>query len=173
MAYVDMLMAPVMYTDYANARVNGKNNVYVCVVPPGEALYFAWNRKGCEGVKGTVAEDYQWILIHDYEPCFYSYSSAHQECLAHVLRYLKDSMENEPRCSWNRKMRELLREMIHYANTVSGQGVPDSHKVSDYERRCCEILEGMNMKPFRRSCITESYNLYSRMEKYVENICIS
>ena len=68
-------------------------------------------------MKGTVTEDYQGILAHDHEPCFYSYDSGHQECLAHVLRYLKGSMENEPGRGWNRKMRELLQEMIHYANT--------------------------------------------------------
>ena len=38
-------------------------------------------------------------------------------------------------------MRELLQEMIHYANTVSGQGAAHGYKVSDYERRCREILE--------------------------------
>ena len=172
-AYADMLMAPVMHTDCTNARVNGKNAyVYVCAVPSGEALYFARNRKGHEGVKGTVTEDYQGILVHDHEPCFYSYGSGHQECLAHVLRYLKGSMENEPGRSWNRKMRELLQEMIHYANTVSGQGAADSHKVSDYERRCREILEqarkeyeAIPPEPYYR----DGYNLYRRMEKYMEN----
>ena len=113
-----MLMVPVMHTDCTNAWVNGTNAyVYVCAVPSGGALYFARNRKGHEGVKGTVTEDYQGILAHDHEPCFYSYDSGHQECLAHVLRYLKGSMENEPGRRWNRKMRELLQEMIHYANT--------------------------------------------------------
>lgn len=52
--------------------------------------------KGHEGVKGTVAEDYQGILVHDHDITFYSYGTEHQECLAHVLRYLKDSMDNEP-----------------------------------------------------------------------------
>ena len=172
-AYADMLMAPVMHTDCTNARVNGKNAyVYVCAVPSGEALYFARNRKGHEGVKGTVTEDYQGILVHDHEPCFYSYGSGHQECLAHVLRYLKGSMENEPGRSWNRQMRELLQEMIHYANTVFGQGAPDSHKVMDYERRCREILEQARKEyedippePYYR----DGYNLYRRMEKYMEN----
>ena len=54
-----MLMVPVMHTDCTNAWVNGTNAyVYVCAVPSGGALYFARNRKGHEGVKGTVTEDY-------------------------------------------------------------------------------------------------------------------
>ena len=53
-------------------------------------------KKGHEGVKGTVAEDYQGILVHDHDITFYNYGTDHRECLAHVLRYLKDSMDNEP-----------------------------------------------------------------------------
>lgn len=62
--------------------------------------------------------------------------------------------------------------MIHYANTISGQGAPDSHKVTDYERRCREILEQARKEyedippePYYR----DGYNLYRRMEKYMEN----
>ena len=51
-------------------------------------------KRGHEGVKGTVTEDFRGILVHDHEITFYRYGSAHQECLAHVERYLKDSMEN-------------------------------------------------------------------------------
>ena len=36
---------------------------------------------------------------------FYHYGTNHQECLAHVLRYLKNSMENEPERTWNKEMR--------------------------------------------------------------------
>ncbi len=48
-----------------------------------------------KGIKGTVTEDYQGILVHDHDVTFYNYGADHQECLAHVLRYLKDSIENE------------------------------------------------------------------------------
>ena len=79
-------------------------------------LYFAREKKGHEGVKGSVTEDFQGILVHDHEITFYKYGNAHQECLAHVQRYLKDSMENEPSLIRHRKMRELIREMVHYRN---------------------------------------------------------
>ena len=63
-----MLKAPVMHTDCTNARVNGKNAyVFICATPNGDAIYFAREKKGHEGVKGTVAEDYQGILVHDHE----------------------------------------------------------------------------------------------------------
>ena len=96
-AYADMLLSPVMHTDCTNARENGKScQVYVCATPDGKALYFAREKKGHEGVKGTVTEDYQGILVHDHDITFYNYGADHQECLAHVLRYLKASIENEP-----------------------------------------------------------------------------
>lgn len=41
--------------------------VFVCSVPDGEVLYFAREEKGHEGVKGTVTEDYQRIIVHDYD----------------------------------------------------------------------------------------------------------
>lgn len=43
----------------------------------------------------------------------YNYGSDHQECLAHVLRYLQDSIENEPELTWNVKMKEFLSSLIH------------------------------------------------------------
>lgn len=108
-AYADMLLSPVMHTNCTNARENGKScQVYVCATPDGKALYFAREKKGHEGVKGTVTEDYQGILILVHDITFYNYGSDHQECLAHVLRYLKASMENEPDCTWNKKIHALV-----------------------------------------------------------------
>lgn len=40
--------------------------------------------------------DYQGILVHDYDVTFYNYGVDYQECFAHVLRYLKDSIDNKP-----------------------------------------------------------------------------
>ncbi|GEA36703.1 hypothetical protein [Enterocloster clostridioformis] len=50
---------------------------------------------------GTPVEDYQGSLIHDHEKTFHRYGCGHRECLAHVLRCLKGSMENEPERKWN------------------------------------------------------------------------
>ena len=108
-----MLLSPVMHTDCTNAKENGKScHVYVCAVPDGKVLYFAREKKGHEGVKDTVTEDYQGILVHDHDRTFYNYGTDHQECLAHVLRYLKGSMDNEPDRTWNKDMHSLVQEMV-------------------------------------------------------------
>jgi hypothetical protein len=88
-------------------------------------LYFARDKKGHDGIKGTVVEDYQGTLVHDHDVTFYKYGTGHQECLAHVLRYLKDSMDNEKDRTWNRQMHSLIQEMIHYRNGLSESEEPD------------------------------------------------
>ena len=171
--YADILLSPVMHTDCTNAKVNGKScYVYVCATPDGKPLYFAREKKGHKGVKGTVTEDYQGILVHDHEITFYNYGAEHQECLAHVLRYLKDSIDNEPDRTWNKDMRSLIQEMIHYRNGIPSSEAPDPEKVSSFEKRYREILETAK-KEYEYippgDYYRDGYNLYQRMEKYMSN----
>ena len=169
--FADLLSSAVMHTDCTNARVNGESAyVYVCATPDEQkVLYFAREKKGYEGVKGTVTEDFQGILVHDHEIVFYKYGNAHQECLANVQRYLKDSMENESSLIRHRKMRELIREMVHYRNEHADDAHLDPKIVSDFEGKYQEILEKAKEEyilhessPYYR----DGYNLYRRMQKY-------
>lgn len=74
-----LLDAPVMHVDGTVARVNGSNNNVVVCSNGVAAMYFARESKGHAGVKGTPAETFGGILIHDHEACFYGYGSDHQE----------------------------------------------------------------------------------------------
>lgn len=172
-ACAEMLLSPVMHTDCTNARENGKNcQVYVCVTPDGKALYFACEKKGHEGVKGTVTEDYQGILAHDHDLTIYHYGANHQECLAHVLRYLKDSIDNEPERTWNKEMRSLVQEIIHFRKGFQLPQEPDLKKVSEFEKRYQKILETARKEygdiP-ANNYYRDGYNLFLRMEKYMQN----
>lgn len=141
-AVSEMFLSPVMHTDCTNARVNGQSAyVFICAEPDGPALYYARETKGHAGVAGTIVEDYQGILIHDHEKTFYRYGSVHQECLAHVLRYLKGSMENEPERTWNKAMYSLIQEMIHYVNGLESGEERDYEKILKYETRYDQIME--------------------------------
>lgn len=171
--FMDMLMSPVMHTDCTNAKVNGKSAyIFVCATPDGKALYFAREKKGHKGVTGTPTEDYQGILVHDHEKTFYSYGTNHQECLAHILRYLKDSIDNEADRTWNKKMRSLVQEMIHYRNSLPLEAEPDFARVTHYEGRYSKILQKAKeeyeyIPP--NEYYKDGYNLYLRMEKYMSN----
>ena len=169
--FADLLSSPVMHTDCTNARVNGESAyVFVCATPDEQkVLYFAREKKGHEGVKGTATEDFQGILVHDHEITFYKYGNAHQECLAHVQRYLKNSMENEPSLTWHQKMRELIREMVHYRNEHADDAHLDHKIVADFEGKYQEILDKAKEEyklhepsPYYR----DGYNLYRRMQEY-------
>ena len=169
----DMLLSPVMHTDCTNARVNGESSyVFVCAVPDGGVLYFARDKKGHDGIKGTVVEDYQGTLIHDHDVTFYKYGTGHQECLAHVLRYLKDSMDNEKDRTWNRQMHSLIQEMIHYRNGLSESEEPDPQTISEFEERYKKILsiaeDEYDYEPPGKY-YRDGYNLYKRMKKYIKD----
>ena len=176
-AFADILLSPVMNTDFTSARVNGKNlNVLVCATP-STVIYFAREFKGHEGVKGAPVEDYRGTLVHDHDRTFYNYGDAHQECLDHVLRYLKGSMENEPDLKWNRQMRELIREMIHFRNGLDPgddreQDQADPARVKKLEKRYDEILnlakEEYEYEPPGKY-YKDGFNLYKKMLKYRES----
>ena len=168
--FCDMLLSPVMHTDCTNARVNGESSyVFVCAVPDGGALYCARDKKGHDGIKGTGVEDYQGTLVHDHDVTFYKYGTGHQECLAHVLRYLKDSMDNEKDRTWNRQMHSLIQEMIHYRNGLSESEEPDPQTVSEFEERYKTILsiagDEYDYEPPGKY-YRDGYNLYKRMKTY-------
>jgi len=171
-AFADILLSPVMNTDFTNARLNGKNVQIAICATPDIALYFAREYKGHAGVKGTPVEEYQGILVHDHDKTFYNYGDHHQECMAHPIRYLKDSMINEPDLKWNTQMRGLIQEMIHHRNSLSPDAVPDSESVKEYERRYAEILalakEEYEYEP-PSVYYKDGYNLYKRLDKYMVN----
>ena len=171
-ADIDALMAcPVMNTDMTNARMNGENRyVSVCASADGKhARYFALSKKGHEGVKSTPVEDYQGTLVHDHDRTYYSYGGKHQECLAHVLRYLKDSMENEKGLEWNKKMHSLIQEMIHARNCLppGASFTPDT--VMDFEKRYHEILQ-IGASEYEKNppgkYYPDGFNLCKRMTDY-------
>ena len=169
-AVSELFLYPVMHTDCTNARVNGQNAyVYVCAAPDGPALYYAREVKGHAGIAGTLIEDYQGILIHDHEKTFYRYGTAHQECLAHVLRYLKGSMENEPERTWNKDMHTLLQEMIHYVNGLETGAGREPEKLLEYETRYEQILERALDEYAEVPCSAyyrDGLNLATRLKEY-------
>ena len=176
-AFADMLLSPVMNVDFTSARVNGeKMNVLVCA-DGINVLYFARVNKGHKGVAGSPIEEYMHTMVHDHEITFYSYGGNHQECLDHVARYLKDSMQNEARLKWNVQMRDLIREMIHFRKHLDPADIRDPDqidcgKVSEFERRYDEILETARAEYEYEppsDYYKEGFNLYKRLEKYKSN----
>jgi hypothetical protein len=176
-AFADILLSPVLNTDFTSARVNGHHvTVGVCTTP-SVVTYFAREHKGHEGIKDTPVEGYQHTLVHDHDITYYSYAYGHQECLEHVLRYLKDSIGNEAHLKWNMQMRELIREMIHFRkhlNTEDNRNPDeiDPGKVEKFETRYDEILslakEEYEYEPPTKY-YKDGFNLHKKLLKYRDN----
>ncbi len=168
--FKELLDAPVMHVDGTAARVNGDNHSVVVCSNGAATMYFARESKGHAGIKETPVETFGGILIHDHEACFYSYGSDHQECMVHIERYLKDSIENEKNLSWNKQMLELVQEMIH-ENNMSPEGVADE-KTAAFEARYDAIVQTA-AKEYEdeppSDYYRDGYNLYLRMVKYKHN----
>ena len=169
----DIMTSPVANIDFTNANVNGcAKQVLIMASPSKDAyMYIARDKKGHEGIKGTPAENYVGILVHDHDTTFYNYGMGHQECGQHVGRYLIGSAENEPELRWNVQMRELYREMLHYKNGLCGAD-SDPDVVADFEKHYDEILmlakeEYENDPP--SDYYRDGYNLYRRLQKYKDS----
>lgn len=171
-AFSTLLRAPFMGVDLTTSRVDGKN-IYITVCANADAaMYFAGLNKGHKGIKSTPVADYQGILVHDHDLTFYSYGSAHQECLAHILRYLLSSIEYEKNLTWNIQMRKLIQEMIHYVNTLETDAKPDPDKIKGFEDRYLETLKiagaEYEYEPPSKYYM-DGYNLYRRLFKFKDS----
>ena len=165
-----LLDAPVMHVDGTVARVNGSNNNVVVCSSGTATMYFARESKGHAGIKDTPVESFGGILIHDHEASFYSYGSDHQECMVHIERRLRDSMENEKNLTWNRQMLELIQEMIH-ANNIATEGIGEE-KIAEFEAKYDAIVQTAT-KEYEdeppSDYYRDGYNLYLRMVEYKHN----
>ena len=169
--FAELLDAPVMHVDGTMARVNGNNNNVVVCSNGAATMYFAREKKRHAGLRDTPVETFGGILVHDHEACFYGYGSDHQECLVHIERYLKDSMENEKDLTWNGQMLKLIQEMIHEDNAAPPEGMPEE-KIAEFEARYDAIVQTAAKeygdKP-PSDYYRDGYNLYRRMAEYKHN----
>jgi hypothetical protein len=161
-----------MCTDFTGARVNGESaQVNVCA-NNGAVKFSAKEHKGHEGVAGTPVEDYLGTLVHDHDKTFYKYGGNHQECLGHPIRYLKGSIENEPKLTWNKEMRGLLQAMIHYRNAVDDDAEPVADDVAAYRSKYLAILDTARTEyefdpPTKYN--KDGFNLYMKLEEYIDS----
>lgn len=171
MLFTQLVAAPVLNTDFTTAWVNGEMKQVLVCATPREAIYLPREKKGHEGIKDSPVELSNGTLIHDHDKTFYHYSKRHQECLAHTLRYLKDSEENEPHLTWSKKMAELIQRVIAYRNSLGDKGV-DLQWLKEFLEEYDKLLklgqEEYEEKPPSKYYIDE-YNLWKRLSEYKEN----
>jgi len=176
-AFADILLSPVMNADFTTVKVNGQNKQVLVCATPSITLYFVKDHKGHKGVKDTPIEEYQHIMVCDHDATLRQYGLTFQECLEHVLRYLKDSMLNEPNLTWNKQMHELIREMIHFRKHLDPEDNRDPDKIDPdkvkaFETKYDEILETAKREYEYEppgKYYKEGFNLYLRLFAYKVN----
>ena len=164
--FLGLLASPSLHADFTFGRMNGNQASVIICATPGLVLYQGREKKGHEGVKGSPVELYQGTLIHDHEATFQNYGTRHQECMVHVERYVRSSIENEPKLKWNKQMLEWIKSAIHYYNGRPEGAAVDEEQVAQFETRYDEIIEKAREEYEYEppgDYFRNGYNLYKRM----------
>ena len=172
--FLSLVGSPVLHSDFTFGRMNGKQAaVIICAAPDGVVLYQGREKKGDEGVKGSPLEVFENILVSDHESAIIKHGSKHQECLQHVERYVRSSIENEPERLWNKQLMEWVPENIHYWNEIDdGILAYDEREAETRISRLKEILEKAReeyeyIPP--NEYFKDGFNLYKRMYEDIES----
>ena len=159
--------ADVLYSDATVSNVNGTRKTVTLCTDKQQVLYQHSDHKGHDGLSKTPVKNFQGTLVHDHDRTYYSYGSSHQECLAHVLRYLVGVMENEPHLTWHRKMHRQLQRMIHTAKK-NKNGIPDD-KIKNLTAKYESILSTASEEYLKHPPGKEymdGYNLQKRLREH-------
>lgn len=163
-----LVKAPVLYTDFTPVRLNGKLAQVLICATEDEMMFYAREKKGHKGIEGSPVEYTTNTMMHDHEKAFYSYGGGHQECLVHVLRYLKASIENEGHLSWNKRMYETIKKMIHYIKSGKRDEKEIQQLMKEYDNHL-ELAE-LNYKAHPPTQYhRDGYNLAKRLKAYRNN----
>ena len=162
-----LLHSDVLYSDATVSNINGKRNSVILCSNAKDVLFMHSEHKGHEGLSATPLKDFDGTIVHDHDKTYYSYGKHHQECLAHILRYLIGALENEPELTWHKQMHELLQEMIHVAKEYDR--IIPRRTVWSLDSKYDEILL-LAKKEYAQhppACYyMDGFNLYKRLKEY-------
>lgn len=155
-----------MHTDNTAVNVSGSHKTMNIYINPNNTLYQYKDHKGLEGIKESPLELYNETVISDHDVTYYNFGKDHQECLAHILRYLKAAIEIEDNLSWHRKMSSFLKELIHLRKEDNLPPTEDIYKEYD------DILN-IGYKEYQEidksKIVKDNYNLLKRLTDYKES----
>ena len=162
--------------DFTGANVGGDGKQVLILANPGAVMMLGRESKGHKGIEGSPLEGYVGCVEHDHDTTFYSYGASHQECMQHNIRYLVGSVQNEPHLTWNSKMLDLVREMVHWRNSLDADDPPRPEEMAEamealaarydtiLELAAAEYAESPPTKYYR-----DGYNLFCRLRDFKES----
>ena len=169
--FLKLFSAPVMHADFTFGRMNGSQTSVMICAAGDMVLYQGRPKKGDEGVAGSPLEFYDGILVSDHEAALIKHGSQNQECMAHIKRYIINSMENEKGLTWNTMMKEWIKDAVVYWNDIHDGRQEASEKAAELDRRYDEIMAAAKSEYEYEppgEYFKEGYNLYKRMAEEKE-----
>ena len=165
-----LMQSPSLHSDATGIRINGEKwNIYV-TASDKDVIYTLSRNKGVEGIKATPLKNYLKAVIHDHDKSYYNEEfsfSEHQECLAHILRYCQDSMDNEPELTWNSRMKSHLQWIIHRYKEKDITEEEKEQLIKTYDEILKTAEEEYRQKPPTKY-YREGFNLAKRLREYRE-----
>ncbi len=159
--------ADVLYSDSTVSNVNGSRKAVILCTDKEHVLYQHMEHKGHKGLCQTPVNSCSGTIVHDHEKSYYHYGSEHQECLAHVLRYLISAIENEPNLTWHKQMHRLLQKIIHTVKH-NKHSIPEERirSLTDKYDTILSLasIEYSNFPPNKE--FMDGFNLYRRLQTY-------
>lgn len=170
--FLNLFSAPVLHADFTFGRMNGKQRAVMVTAADDTVLYQGRETKGHAGIKDTPVELYDGILVSDHEAALVGHGKHHQECMAHIIRYLQSSVENEPEREWNGQMLDLVKKMIHCWKQKTADEPLNQKKVNElineYDRIISLARKEYEEEPPGKYFM-DGYNTYKRMEQDKED----
>jgi len=162
-----LLTAPVLNKDETGIRVNKSLHWLHILGNAKYSLYASHKKRGNDADKAMgILPAYSGVLVHDHLKGLYSFTCVHAECNAHILRYLKSTIEKKKR-KWAEDMIKLLLEA---KAVVEGSNKPIKNAlIKKYQRRYDEILEQGSEEFLKSESLDnngEDMKLLRRMKEY-------
>lgn len=159
--------ADALYSDATVSNINGTRKAVILCTDKKHVLFQHLDHKGHDGLSQTPVKEFEGTLIHDHDRSYYAYGKDHQECIAHVLRYLVGAMENEPDLTWHKQMHKHLRKMIHLTKKHK-DGMP-TEMIKTLTQRYEEILSTAELEYQEHPPAKEymdGFNLQKRLREF-------
>lgn len=170
--FLKLMASPMMHADFTFGHsADGQTTVMICA-NEDSVIYVGRPKKGDEGVKDTPLENYDGVVVSDHESAIKKKGGNHQECLAHILRYLRCAMLMEKEKTWHKKAADWIAEAIAYWWEVKeGSSEYKKTKVNKYINELKSILKlaekEYEEKPASKY-YTEGRNTFIRMKEDFE-----
>ena len=160
----------ILYSDATVSNVNGQRKAVILCTDKENVLYQHFPHKGHNGLTNTPLKNFNGTVVHDHDRSYYSYGLNHQECIAHVLRYLLGSMENEPHLTWHKKMHQLLQKSIHERKkSTSGLSSSMAAKIAETYDDILDLAAGEYERNPPSKEYMDGFNLQKRLRSYKAN----